>query len=441
MRCILFYWLKKLIVDIRRTGTSASEIEERILGDAQLKGTQIIILMAAVVIASIGLNMNSTAVIIGAMLISPIMGSISALAYGVATNRGSLVYSSLKKLLNQVIFSVLTATIYFSLTPITTVTSELLARTEPSMWDVGIALFGGLAGAIGNTREEKGNVIPGVAIATALVPPLCTAGYGLATQTWPYLFGALYLFLINTVFIALGSLAVFLILDIPRRETSQNRWMRLRKWLMMVVALFVFIPSVISAYHMVKQQMQEEAIKTFIEQFIESSNRAVLGYQVQDKQLLVTVFGAGITDEVKEYWQEHLRANANTEELKLQIVEPGKESTSDTNKEKLSREKRYEKMVKTYAPDYERSQRDREILMVLNQEVSTVFPEVRAIKGGSIASLLSGEGTQETTSAAFQSWHADVYVNRPMSIEAEQRLQAWLQVKLGLPVSLQIIEN
>ena len=151
------------------------------------------ILMLAILIASIGLNMNSTAVIIGAMLISPLMGGITAIGYGIATNDLTLSKGAAIRLCIQVVICLITSTIYFTISPITTASSELLARTTPTAWDVLIALFGGLAGVIGQTRKEKSNVIPGVAIATALMPPLCTAGYGLARHRLDYFGGALYL--------------------------------------------------------------------------------------------------------------------------------------------------------------------------------------------------------------------------------------------------------
>ena len=167
--------LKKSLAELfslREDSASMNEIVERIHSGAILKGTNMCILVLAIFIASIGLNMNSTAVIIGAMLISPLMGNIIAIGYGMAAYDAKYVKNSFLKLVFQVFLSILTSAIYFSLTPITNPSSELLARTVPTIWDVLIAIFGGIAGIIGLTREERGNVIPGVAIATALMPPL-----------------------------------------------------------------------------------------------------------------------------------------------------------------------------------------------------------------------------------------------------------------------------
>ena len=192
--------LKKAF-NIHGDSASYEEIEERILSGGEVRGTNLCILVLAIFIASIGLNMNSTAVIIGAMLISPLMGGIMAIGYGLATGDFIQARNSTVGLLVQVFVCLVISTLYFTFSPISTASAELLARTNPTIWDVLIASFGGFAGIIGTTRKEKSNVIPGVAIATALMPPLCTAGYGLATKNLSYFGGAMYLFLINTYFI------------------------------------------------------------------------------------------------------------------------------------------------------------------------------------------------------------------------------------------------
>lgn len=438
--------LRKIAIDIRRTGVDAGEIEERILGDARLQGTQIIILITAIIIASIGLNMNSTAVVIGAMLISPIMGAISAIAYGGASNRMDIVLSSLKKLVYQVIFSLIAAAIYFSITPITAPTAELLARTEPSMWDVAIALFGGIAGAIGNTREEKGNVIPGVAIATALIPPLCTAGYGIATHQWTYFSGALYLFIINAVFIAIASFIVFLILDIPRLQSPQSGWLRFRKWLTAGIAILVIIPSAITAYHMVQKEVQEQAVKSFVERTIEKDKVTVLDYHVEGDTLVVTALGAiSIDDQMQDAWKDALAEDQVLQKFHLQVIRPGQEEKANESKPALVASDKFEKLAKTYQPDYERAQRDRMMVEEINREVKALFPAVDLVQGGSVArpeakNMNGHEG--DSLNASFVAWHADVYVKAPMTEEQVSSLQRWLEAKLSLPVSVQIfIEN
>jgi uncharacterized hydrophobic protein (TIGR00271 family) len=167
------------------------EIDQQIKSSIELKGANAVTLILAIFIASVGLNVNSSAVIIGAMLVSPLMGPISGVGYGVAVYDFFLIRKSLLNLAVATGVSLITSTVYFSITPLTGEQSELLARTSPSVWDVVIAILGGLAGAIGSTRKEKSNVVPGVAIATALMPPLCTAGFGIASGNFEFFGGAL----------------------------------------------------------------------------------------------------------------------------------------------------------------------------------------------------------------------------------------------------------
>jgi uncharacterized hydrophobic protein (TIGR00271 family) len=178
------------------------------------RGTNLWILIFAIFVASLGLNVNSTAVIIGAMLISPLMGPIMGIGLGIGINDPLLLRRAISNFAIATIVALTTSTIFFLLSPLNDAHSEILARTSPNIYDVLIALFGGFAGIIATSTRQKGNVIPGVAIATALMPPLCTAGYGLATWQMNFFLGAFYLFIINTVFIALATLLIVRLLRI-----------------------------------------------------------------------------------------------------------------------------------------------------------------------------------------------------------------------------------
>lgn len=210
------------------------------------------VMVCAMIIASVGLNMNSTAVIIGAMLISPIMGSILASAYGNVSADYSLLRNHLIGLGMQVGISVAAATIYFFLSPVKEPTVELLARTSPSFYDVLIAFFGGLAGIIGQTRIDKTNtVILGVAIATALMPPLCTCGYAIANGRLDMLLGAGYLFILNAYFIFLSASMILTILKIPKtKELTEKEWRR-HRFRMVRNTILIAIPSIVAVYFMV----------------------------------------------------------------------------------------------------------------------------------------------------------------------------------------------
>ena len=247
----------KLAFSIHGDTASYDEIHERIVSGGKVRGTNLCIMIFAIFIASIGLNMNSTAVIIGAMLISPLMGTIMAIGYGIATGDIDETEDSIIGLIFQVIVCLITSAIYFTISPITTASPELLARTTPTILDVLIAVFGGFAGIIGFTRKEKSNVIPGVAIATALMPPLCTAGYGIAIKSFKYFAGALYLFIINTYFICLATIIGLLIMKVPQKtERNDERKKKFRAVLIRNTAIII-IPSLIFAMKMVEKEKED----------------------------------------------------------------------------------------------------------------------------------------------------------------------------------------
>lgn len=235
-------------------------IAERIKSGGKVTGTNLSILICAIIIASVGLNMNATAVIIGAMLISPIMGTIILIGFSVASSDPNNFKKAFLGFQFQVFIALLTSTLYFILSPIHTVTPEILARTQPSMWDVLIATFGGLAGAIATTRKEThGNVIPGVAIATALMPPLCTCGFSIANGHWSMLAGAAFLFIINTFFIFLSSTIVLMILEVPQVNDASLEFKKKMKRSMARNAVLILIPTIILTFVITKNTNSEDA--------------------------------------------------------------------------------------------------------------------------------------------------------------------------------------
>lgn len=218
------------------------------------KGPNVIILACAIIIASVGLNVNSIPVIIGAMLISPVMGPILGLGLGLGTEDGNLLKESLKNFAIMVIISIIASSVFFLLSPLTLENpSELLARTNPTIYDVLIALFGGFAGILETSRKEKGTVISGVAIATALMPPLCTVGYGLSRLNITFIFGALYLFLINTIFIALATFLAVKLFKFPLLNADDERHKGLSKSWYAVILTVIILPSIWTAINVVKE--------------------------------------------------------------------------------------------------------------------------------------------------------------------------------------------
>lgn len=259
-------FIKKVFSLLRLTHEQEEyeSIHQTISQGIVFKGTNLWILIFAILVACVGLNMNSTAVIIGAMLISPLMGPITGVGYSVAIYDFVLLKRSLKNLLFAVGTALAASTFYFLLTPIHTEHAELLARTSPTIYDVLIAMFGGLAGVVALSSKNKGNVIPGVAIATALMPPLCTAGYGLSIWNMSYFFGAIYLFLINSVFIALSSMVVSQLLKLPKRGYLLSKEIKNRNIAIFIVIGLTVVPSVFFGYSLVKKEEFTANAKTFI---------------------------------------------------------------------------------------------------------------------------------------------------------------------------------
>lgn len=263
-------------------------------------GTNLWILVFAIFIASLGLNVNSTAVIIGAMLVSPLMGPIMGLGLGMAINDLTLLRKSLSNYLFAAGIGLATSTIYFLLSPINDAHSEILARTSPNIYDVLIAWFGGLAGILATSSKQKGNVIPGVAIATALMPPLCTAGYGLATLNFNYFFGAFYLFLINTVFIALATLVTARFLKFPFKHLLKEEDEKKAQRIVWIVVLITLLPSIYFGYDIVQRNKFEINSNNFVEYEAVFPNDFLLKKNIDAKNRTITLTYGGQFIEEKE---------------------------------------------------------------------------------------------------------------------------------------------
>lgn len=284
-------------------------IHDTIERELVFKGTNLWILVFAILVASVGLNMNSTAVIIGAMLISPLMGPINGIGYSIATYDFPLFRQAVKNYTFAVGAGLIASTAYFAITPISTAHSELLARTSPTIYDVLIAFFGGMAGIVAITSTKKGNVIPGVAIATALMPPLCTAGYGLATGQFPYFFGALYLFTINTVFIALSALIISQILRLPIRSlVDEGQKKRINRMISFVLTL-VLIPSIYFGYNLVQKENFLERAGRYVENINVVEGNYLLRHDIDPKTRTIRLVYGGSS--LTENQKEEIRARAD----------------------------------------------------------------------------------------------------------------------------------
>jgi uncharacterized hydrophobic protein (TIGR00271 family) len=252
-------------IDLQKGEEDKKKVLENILSNISFRGSNLWILACAIVIASVGLNVNSTAVIIGAMLISPLMGPIVGAGFGLGMYDFELVKKSVKNLAIATVVSLIVSSLYFYTSPFKEVQSELLARTSPNIYDILIAFFGGLVGVIAVTRVEKGNPIPGVAIATALMPPLCTAGYGLATGNYLFFGGALYLYTINCVFICIATFAIVKFLKYPIVKQINLKHQKRVKQGITTLLLIMIIPSIYFAYQLFDEKKYKQRTEEFIE--------------------------------------------------------------------------------------------------------------------------------------------------------------------------------
>lgn len=296
------------LFEIRSDMVSYDQLRRMMEENIEIRGSNIWILIMAIFIASIGLNVNSTAVIIGAMLVSPLMSGILTMGYSLATSDLAMLRRAFTRFATQVVVSLFASTIYFFLTPLKVPTSEMIARTSPTLWDVLIALFGGIAGAIGNTRQEKGNVIPGVAIATALMPPLCTVGYGIATMQPRFIFGALYLFTINALFIMLSTALVTKLMGIPSQMYGELKWKKHVKRLITSITVLTVIPSVLIGGFKVYQTVMEQNFANFLNSEFTFSDTQVVKSDMDmfNREISVSLVGTQISDEVIEVLERAL---------------------------------------------------------------------------------------------------------------------------------------
>lgn len=251
-------------IDLHNGEEEKAKVLDNVVRNTSFRGANLWILACAIVVASVGLNVNSTAVIIGAMLISPLMGPIVGAGFALGTYDFVILKKSAKNLLIATVVSLLVSTIYFFISPFKDAQSELLARTSPNIYDVLIAFFGGLVGVIATTRAEKGNPIPGVAIATALMPPLCTAGYGLAMGNYTYFFGALYLYTINCFFICLATFAIVKYLQYPVvNHINKQKQKQIRNIISALIVLMI-VPSTYLAYQMIREKKLKARLENFV---------------------------------------------------------------------------------------------------------------------------------------------------------------------------------
>ena len=313
---------------------STREYREKLYDDLHVRLSNILILMCSIFIASIGLNMNSTAVVIGAMLISPLMTPIAGLGFGLAIFDTRLIEQSLKVLFTQVLVSLLVSALYFWISPLSYASSQLIARTSPTIWDVLIAIAGGIAGVIGSRKKEANNIVPGVAIATALMPPICTAGYGLASGNVRFLFGALYLFSINCVFIMLTNIVgTRIMMKKSALSSFKELNIKMKIGLISLIVLLV-LPASYAAVTLTMKEKRKQEIKQFVGK--EFANYTVINqvYKSSNNELVLTVIGDPISEEELEtIRQKQASYGIESVQLKVNQVNNSQKLDSEMTKE------------------------------------------------------------------------------------------------------------
>ena len=357
------------------------EVVAAISKGVEFRGVNLWVLIFATMIASLGLNVNSAAVIIGAMLISPIMGPIMGVGLALGINDFELLKKSLRNLALMFIVAIITSTVYFFISPLSSNSSELLARTVPTTYDVLIALFGGLAGIVAQTRQDRtSTVIPGVAIATALIPPLCTAGFGLATGQFRFFIGAFYLFLINSVFIALATYAMVRFLQYEKKVFIDKTRERTVKRLMMVITLVTFIPSVVIGFHMVRVSVFEAVADKYVSQVFNFPHTRVIEcnkHYAQGKnpsQIELLLVGEPLGEEVIENARTQMR-NFGLEKAELVVRQANTEDKVDV----ASLQKSYQELLEEKNRRIGEMSSQLKRYRVTNVEVNDISREVGAM--------------------------------------------------------------
>ncbi len=400
---------------------------ENIEKGVAFKGTNLWILVFAIFIASLGLNVNSTAVIIGAMLVSPLMGPIIGLGLGMAINDVNLLKKATFNYLFAAGVSLATSTIYFLISPLNEAHSEILARTSPNVYDVLIALFGGLAGILAITSRQKGNVLPGVAIATALMPPLCTAGYGLATLKFNYFFGSFYLFLINTVFIALATLLTARVLKFPLKKLPEAKDEAKAKQIVWGVVILTLLPSIYFAYDIVQQDRFQERADRFIANEAVFPNDYLLQKNIDLKTKSITLTYGGEFIEEKEVARLKSKLpHYNLEKATLKIQQGfaylnAKKDDAQMNQLNAALTAR-EKQIRLLEIKVDSMSAQTRIGKQIYKELRAQLP--------SFESSILQKGISQADSVQKIVWIAIIKSNKRVSKPDRKRIENWLKVRL-----------
>ncbi len=413
------------------------EIELEVKEGAAIKGANMCILICAIFIASIGLNMNSTAVIIGAMLISPLMGGIIAMGYGFASGSAQHTKNAFFKFALQIVISLLTSFVYFKLSPMTDASSEILARTTPTVWDVLIACFGGFAGVIGITRNSKTNVIPGVAIATALMPPLCTAGYGLARGSLAYFGGAMYLFTINTIFICLTAAVGFKLLKVPVKSYQNPKTQRRSRLILMLIMIVTVVPSIYFATQMVSDAVLQQDYKNYVAGAFDFPETQVVNSKLLPDQKLIEVALVGkmlsdseiqtLATKMSDYNLNGITLRVNQTTQNIGITKEDVQNLLPQEAAGAASSATLQDQIKGYQQQLLEYQAKVLDVTGIQSELKALYPQVGSV-AGAILEVPTDQNVISTDTVLLL-----LYAPTPLSDGEMEQIKSWIKVKTNKP--------
>ena len=434
------------LVDLTTSIDKKAAVDE-IQSKDMMTGANAWMLMSSIVIASIGLNLNSPAVIIGAMLISPLMSPILSLGLGIAINDRKTLIRSLRHLGIAVLIAILTSTIYFILSPFGEMTREIEARLQPTALDVFIAFFGGVAGIISYVRKDISTAIPGVAIATALMPPLCVVGYGLSAGEWHMALSSFYLFFLNSFFVALATFLILRYLKFPYKSYINSKDRRRNNTYIVVFSFLAIIPSLFIFNRVLVEARKSVAVKNFVEEYIGEDIVYLDDYQWIKSDslhtLILKVYGDRIGDEriptLEEGLIRHGIKNTRieiipTSEIRLERLVSLESKL--TNVENISRqlevtraEKEDQRLLIEYLHrELETASIDTSLFLSLREEVQILYPDLKKLSLGHMKHT-DFDSFSDKLPVAIVEWPGRME-NLRTTGEANNRIRAFIQARI-----------
>ncbi len=447
-----------------RTGLDRKGTVDEIVNNKEMKGSNVWLLVCSIMVASIGLDLNSQAVIIGAMLISPLMSPILGVGLGIGINDRSVLSISLKHLGVATVITLITSTLYFYLTPLGTATEQIIARTSPGFLDVLVAFFGGVAGIVSSSREEKSNAIPGVAIATALLPPLCSAGYGLANLDFHIFLNAFYLYFLNCVFVALATFLIIRLLKFPYKQYLREAERRKTQLYLSLFVFLVSIPSFFILYDVFQDLRYDQSIKSYVERYFDNSERFVVDQRILKtdsiNQLLLTCSVDEYLSEKEIDLLQNEMQDFGIKKTELKIIQLKRNSDNDSEIAAIRQQLRdQENTVKNFEfRNQVTAEKEREIMALRlkidslqqaneeqfpisksAQEIKALYPEIQSFGYATISQVVDDSTRLEIPTAFVKTKSR---LRKREQDDLYKRLAEYLQIRYDLDtVSIMNFEN